>query len=139
MTKFSKKTQAMVDTYYDDNQSVLMEAGYTKEMFEANVKVLMNENNVRAKRAIKIFEHKTDFTDKTVIGAENLIQGIKKMDKQAYHDLRKEVIGWKEKVDYSKFEFVNDKYRYTNTKTETYEFTLITGPYGSQYWEWIKI
>ena len=139
MTKFSKKTQAMVDTYYDDNQSVLMEAGYTKEMFEANVKVLMKENSVRAKRAIKIFEHKTDFTDKTVIGAENLIQGIKKMDKQAYHDLRKEVIGWKEKVDYSKFEFVNDKYRYTNTKKETYEFTLITGPYGSQYWEWIKI
>lgn len=139
MTKFSKKTQAMIDAYYNDNNKVLMEAGYTKEIFEANVKVLMRENNVRAKRAIRIFEHKTDFTDKTVIGAENLIQGIKKMDKQAYHDLRKDVIGWKEKVDYSKFEYVNDKYRYTNAKEETYEFTLITGPYGSQYWEWTKI
>lgn len=139
MTKFSKKTQAMIDTYYNNNNEVLEEAGYTKELLEANIKVLMKDNNVRAKKAIKIFEHKTDFTDKTVIGAENLIQGIKNMDKKAYHDLRKEVIGWKEKVDYSKFEFVNDKYRYTNTKDETYEFTLITGPYGSQYWEWIKL
>ena len=139
MTKFSRKTQAMLNSYYENNKDVLMEAGYSKEMFESNVKVIMNENSVRAKRAIRIFEHKTDFTDKTVIGAENLIQGIKKMDKQLYHDLRKEVIGWKEKVDYSKFDYVNDKYRYTNKKGDTYEFTLITGSYGSQYWEWVKI
>ena len=139
MTKFSKKTQAMIDNYYDDNKDVLQEAGYTKDIFEANLKVLMKENSVRAKKAIKIFEHKTDFTDKTIIGAENLVKGIKNMDKQAYHDLRKDVIGWKEKVNYSKFDFVNDKYRYTNKKNETYEFTLITGPYGSQYWEWSKI
>ena len=93
MTKFSKKTQSMINNYYNENKDVLNEAGYSKEMFESNLKVIMNENSVRAKRAIKIFEHKTDFTDKTVIGAENLIQGIKNMDKKAYHDLRKEVIG----------------------------------------------
>ena len=41
MTKFSKKTQAMINSYYDNNKDVLQEAGYTKDIFEANLKVLM--------------------------------------------------------------------------------------------------
>lgn len=92
MKKFSKKTQSMIDTYYRTNQQVLNKAGYSKDIFEANIKALMDTNNVRAKRAIKIFEHKTDFTDKNVIGAENMISNIKKTP-TLYHDLRKEVVG----------------------------------------------
>lgn len=138
MKKFSKKTQSMIDTYYRTNQQVLNKAGYSKDIFEANIKALMDTNNVRAKRAIKIFEHKTDFTDKNVIGAENMISNIKKTP-TLYHDLRKEVVGWKEKVNYSQFDYVNGKYRYTNKKGDTYEFTLIRGSYGSQYWTWNKI
>lgn len=130
-----------VDQLYSENQEVLLEAGYTKDIFEANMKTIMKENNVRTSKAWRIFKHKTDFTDKTVIGAENMVQGIKTLSKEDYKAFRKEVVGWKEKIDYSKFSYDEDqnKYKYENAKGDSFMFTLVTGPYGSQYWSWEKI
>lgn len=127
-----------IDQLYKENKEVLLEAGYTKDIFEANMRTIMKENHVRTTKAFKIFSHKTDFTDKTIIGAENMIQGIKTLSKEDYNAFRKEVVGWKNKVDYTKFTYDEDKekYTYTNAKGEQFIFTLVTGPYGSQYWSW---
>lgn len=40
-----------VDQLYSENQEVLLEAGYTKDIFEANMKTIMKENNVRTSKA----------------------------------------------------------------------------------------
>lgn len=130
-----------IDQLYNENQEVLLEAGYPKEIFEANMRTIMKENNVRTPKAWKIFKHKTDFTDKTIIGAENMVQGIKTLSKEDYKAFRKEVVGWKEKIDYSKFSYDEDlnKYKYENARGDSFMFTLVTGPYGSQYWSWEKI
>lgn len=70
-----------------------------------------------------------------------MVQGIKTLSKEDYKAFRKEVVGWKEKIDYSKFSYDEDqnKYKYENAKGDSFMFTLVTGPYGSQYWSWEKI
>ena len=126
---------------YQENKKVLNEAGYDYQMFEANMKNIMRENNKRTPGAWKIFKHKTDFTSKERIGAENLVQGIKNTSSEAYKDFRKEVVGWKEKVDYDKFTYDDEtsKYTYENANGDIFVFTLVTGPYGSQYWSWERV
>lgn len=143
--KFSKKTQNMINKFYTDNQEVLDKAGYTtQEMFENNIKSLMKGNNVRAKTAIKIFKHKTDFTSKTQIQAENIVQAMKNFkyteghNESLYSDFRRQVVGWKNKLDYNDFEEVNGKMRYHGELFDV-EFELKTGSAGSQYWAWIVI
>lgn len=123
---------------WEANKETLEEADYTEYTFTKNMESIKKQNNVRTPGAWKIFKHKTDFTDKTVIGAENMVQGIKTLDKDEYKAFRKEVVGWKNKIDYTKFDYneAEEKYTYTNYKGETFIFTLITGPYGSQYWSW---
>lgn len=134
-------TEKTIGQLFKENEEILKKAGYDKSIFEANMRVIMKENNKRVPGAWKIFKHKTDFTDKTIIGAENMIQGMKKLSKDDYNAFRKEVIGWKNKVDYSKFEYddVTGKYKYKKSDTEIYEIELITGSYGSQYWTWRKL
>ena len=70
-----------------------------------------------------------------------MVQGIKTLSKDDYKAFRKEVVGWKEKIDYSKFSYneKQNKYVYTNSKGNSFTFTLNTGSYGSQYWSWEKI
>lgn len=142
--KFNKKTQTMIDKFYTDNEDVLDKAGYDKETFESNIKSLMKGNNVRAKTAIKIFKHKTDFTSKTQIEAENIVQAMKNFKytegyhESTYSDFRREVVGWKNKLDYNDFEEVNGKIRYYGELANV-EFELKTGSAGSQYWTWTII
>lgn len=135
------RKEKTIDQLFEENKDTLLSAGYTKPLFEANMRVLMKENNKRVPGAWKIFKHKTDFTDKTIIGAENMIQGMKNLSKDDYNAFRKEVIGWKNKVDYTKFEFddITGKYKYKKSDNEIYEIELITGSYGSQYWTWRKL
>lgn len=139
--KFSKKTQNMINKYYMDNKEVLDKAGYSKEMFEGNIKSLMKGNNVRAKTAIKIFRHKTDFTSKAQIEAENIVQAMKNFkyteghNESRYSDFRREVVGWKNKLDYNDFEEVNGKMVYHGELADVV-FELKTGSAGSQYWTW---
>ena len=140
--KFSKKTQNMINKFYMDNKDVLDEAGYTtKEMFEGNIKSLMKGNNVRAKTAIKIFMHKTDFTSKAQIEAENIVQAMKNFkyteghNESRYSDFRREVVGWKNKLDYNDFEEINGKMVYHGELADVV-FELKTGSAGSQYWTW---
>ena len=130
-----------VDQLYEENKDVLLEAGYTKNVFKANMKTIMKENNVRTSGAWKIFMHKTDFTDKTEIAGENIISNLKNFSKEYYNDFRKEVVGWKNKVNAKNFSYDQDsgKYIYHSDNGATFLLTLITGPYGSQYWTWEEI
>ena len=143
--KFRKKTQRMIDTYYKDNQNTLIKAGYNKDLFERNIKSLMNTNNIRAKTAIRVFAHKTDFVDKERIGAENAVAAMKSFKytnsrESLYSDFRREVVGWKNKIDMSKFKYDEERNGYIyEGELQTVLLTLKTGPYGSQYWSWETI
>lgn len=82
-------------------------------MFKANMANIMRTNNKHVSGAFKIFSHKNEFVDKTIVGAENLIQSIKAEDQDLYKTFRKEVQGWNKKLDMSNFSYVKGHYRYT--------------------------
>lgn len=141
MSRPKGRKEPTLKELWEANKEVLEAADYTENTFIKNMESIKNMNNVRNPGAWKIFKHKEAFTDKTVIGAENLIQGMKKLDMDQYKAFRKEVVGWKNKVDAKDFGYDKDqeKYTYTNYKGDTFIFTLITGPYGSQYWSWERV
>ena len=128
-----------ISQLWDENKEVLEAADYTKRTFIDNMEAIKKSNNVRTPGAWKIFKHKVDFTSKEQIGAENMVAGIK--DQMDYNTFRKEVVGWKKKIDYSKFSYIKDenRYRYENSKGEVFVFTLVSGSAGSQYWKWTKV
>lgn len=106
-------------------------------------------NNVRNSGAFKIFKHREEFVDELQVGFENMVKNIKQQDN--YKSFRKDVQGWRRKIDYSRVKYNKGKvedleesgnltsqdwYQYTNFKGETYTFFLVTGSHGSQYWDW---
>lgn len=129
-----------IDQLYAANKGTLDDAGYSYNMFANNMKTIMKENNVRTPGAYRIFKHKTDFTSREEIGAENLIQGIKSQGD--FKDFRKEVIGWHNKIDAKDFTYDEKRkgYTYTNDDGDIFLFTLPSnGSKGSQVWKWEKI
>lgn len=132
---------------WEENKAVLEAADYTEYTFKSRMEALMRTNNKRVPGAWKIFKHGVAFTSKETIGAENLVDAIK--DQEDYNTFRKEVIGWKNKVNYNNFHYDKEtnKYSYTRqVKDENGElveakwvFTLITGSAGSQYWKWTQV
>lgn len=130
-----------IDQYWTENEDVLRAAGYNKEKFTNNMKQIMFNQNKRTSGAWKVFKHKTDFTSKDIIAGENVIQGMKSLDKDTYKQFRKEVIGWKNKVNYEGFTYdkATGTYKYTNKEGIMWNIVLVTGSYGSQYWSWSRI
>lgn len=138
-------TEKSIEQLYDENKDVLFEAGYDEATFKAEMKSLMKSNKTRVPGAWKAFKHKTDFTDKDYIGAENLWAGLKDDIKT----VRKDVFGWRTKKEdvlkNMKWDKNTKKYIYGTKKLDEdgneiiYAFELITGPYGSQYWKWSQI
>ena len=123
---------------WQENKDVLEEAGYTQYTFSKKMESLKITNKVRTPGAWRIFKHGNNFTDKTIIGAENMIANIK--EKGDYNYFRKEVQGWKNKIDYSKFSYdkTNNQYIYQRGE-DKFRFTLVSGSAGSQYWKWTKV
>lgn len=130
-----------IDQYWSENESTLKEAGYTKNIFTKKMEYIMKSENKRTSGAWRVFRHSTDFTSKDVIAGENVIQGMKSLDKEAYKKFRKEVIGWKNKVNYEGFTYNKDTgtYQYINKDGAIFAIILITGSHGSQYWDWERI
>lgn len=128
-----------IEQLWKENKEVLDKAGYTKRTFTDNMEAIKQSNNVRTPGAWKIFKHKTDFTSKEQIGAENVVAGIK--EQSDYNTFRKEVVGWKNKVNYENFTYnkKENRYRYENAKGEVFIFTLVSGSAGSQYWKWTRV
>lgn len=53
-----------------------------------------------------------------------------------YNYFRKEVQGWKNKIDYSKFSYDKNNNQYIYQRGEDkFRFTLVSGSAGSQYWK----
>lgn len=130
-----------IGQYWAENEDVLRDAGYTKEKFTNKMKQIMFNQNKRTSGAWRVFKHSTDFTSKDVIAGENVIQGMKNLDKEAYKQFRKEVIGWKNKANYEGFTYnkATGTYQYENKDGIIWNIVLITGPYGSQYWDWSRV
>lgn len=132
-----RKREVSIETLWRKNRDVLKAAGYTRKMFYVTMDSIKKSNKVRNPGAWKIFKHKREFTDRLTVGAENLIASIKQQDD--YKEFRKEVIGWKNKIDYEQFTYKDDAYRYVNAKGDVYQIVLVKGSYGSQYWSWRKV
>ena len=123
---------------WKENRDILEEAGYTQYTFSQKMESLKKTNNVRTPGAWRIFKHGNDFTDKTIIGAENMVASIK--EQGDYNYFRKEVQGWKNKIDYANFSYDKDNNQYIYEKDgNKFRFTLISGSAGSQYWKWTKV
>lgn len=129
-----------IEEYFKENKDTLKEAGWTYEKFSNRMKEIMFKQNKRTSGAWRVFKHSTDFTSKDVIAGENVIQGMKNLDKDAYKQFRKEVIGWKNKVNYEGFTYdkTTGTYQYENKDGVIWNIVLVTGPYGSQYWDWSR-
>ena len=149
-----KSTLEKIRAAYKKHEKIYKKVGYTEKLFIANIKSLMKSNGVRSSGAIKIFNHKEEFVSKTQVGAENIIKSLKalklddddsgKRKRSSYDDFRKEVIGWRHKLNYKKFSYKQDidnkeRYFYTNNFGVTYRFILETGAVGSQSWTWEKV
>lgn len=134
-----KGKEKTISQLWEDNKETLREAGYTKSIFEHNMEQLKRTNNVRTPGAWKIFKHKVDFVSRDVIGFENAIQGIKNQgDGTDYKYFRKDVIGWKNKVNWDKVEYKDNKYYYTNEKGQ--QFTIFyANDKDSPYWVWAQV
>lgn len=138
-----------IKEYFEENKEVLRESGWATKnddgswnysKFANKMKEIMFRQNKRTSGAWRVFKHGTDFTSKEVIAGENVIQGMKNLDKETYKKFRKEVIGWKNKANYEGFTYNKDTgtYKYTNKDGAVWNIILITSSYGSQYWDWEK-
>lgn len=110
----------------------------TKEQFESTMDQIKKRSNLRTPGAWKVFLHSERFVDPTRRGFENLVSNIKNQGDD-YKQLRKEVFGWKNKVDFDKVEYNDGIYYYTNTKGQKFKFELISGTVGSLYWTWTSL
>lgn len=147
MSRKKGSIEPTIGQLWHANKKVLQKAGYSQQDFINIMHQYKRLNNVRNSGAFKIFKHREEFVDELQVGFENVIKNIK--NEGRYDIFRKEVQGWKNKIDYSKVTYDKGKvekvddnttkqdwYQYTNFKGKTYAFFLTSGSYGSQYWDW---
>lgn len=99
-----------------------------REMFDS-----YRENSKSNEEAFKKLLHREEFVTKEQRGAENLIQGIK--EQGAYKDFRRDVVGWKNKVDINEIKWDDDKEMYTYNGYFIYQSSTNL---GSPEWKWVK-